>query len=127
MSSKDEIQEVFFAIRDALSVPDPAKLSTLIAEDYSGFDLRGGIETRDAILECYQPGTCRLTGLETSDLRTIVSGDLGMVTGIGILSGEYGTDSFQHTVCFCDVFKRRENRWQLLFSQTTEVQSVAKE
>ena len=122
MSSEQEVNEAFFAVRDALSIPDPEALSTLIAEDYRGFDLRGGIETRDAILEYYQPGICRLTGLETTDLRTFISGDLGIVTGIGVLSGEYGTDSFHHTVCFCDMFVRRDKRWQLLFSQTTEVQ-----
>lgn len=126
-SSEEVITEAFYAVRNALSVPDPEALDTLIAEDYRGFDIRGGVETRELILEYYRPGVCRLASLEVEDLRTHVSGNLGMLTGLGNLSGSYRDETFQHTVRFCDVFVRRDSRWLLLFGQTTEVQPTDEE
>lgn len=121
MSPTDEVLRAFYEIRDALMVPDPAALESLIANDYQGFDLRGSVETREAIIECYQPGIARLEVFEVNDIRTHVSGDLGIVTGLGELTGIYGGDRFSHTVRFCDIFVLRESLWQLFFTQTTEV------
>ncbi len=121
MSPADEVLRTFYDIRDALKGPDPAALDKLIAEDYRGFDLRGDVENREAILEFYQPGRARLEKFEVDDLRTHVSGELGVVTGLGFLSGRFGGDVFDHTVRFCDILVLRDSRWQLLFTQTTEV------
>ncbi len=121
MSNTDDLLKAFNAIRDALMAPDTATLESLIAKDYRGFDLRGNVETREAILDCYRPGVAHLEEFEVNDIRTHLSGNLGMVTGLGALTGIYGGDRFSHTVRFCDVFQFSDSRWQLLFTQTTEV------
>ena len=127
MSPTDEILQAFYDIRDALIAPDPRALDKLIAEDYRGFDLRGGVENREAILEFYRPGVARLKEFAVNDLRTQVSGNLAVVTGLGSLSGRFGGDAFNHTVRFCDIFVLRDSRWQLLFTQTTEVEHIERE
>ena len=124
MSATEEVLQAFYQIREALMEPDTATLNALIAQDYRGFDLRGHVETRDVILEFYRPGVVRLEVFEVSDIRTHVSGSLGIVTGRGSLTGSYGDDQFAHTVLFCDLFELRDARWQLLFTQTTEVEEA---
>ena len=124
MSSTDGVLRAFHDIRDALMAPDPTALENLIADDYRGFDIRGMVETREAIIECYQPGVARLEMFEVNDIRTHVSGNLGIVTGLGSLTGTYGGDRFTHVVRFCDIFEARELGWQLLFTQTTEVEET---
>jgi hypothetical protein len=121
MSSTGELLQAFDAIRDALMAPDPEALEHLIAEDYRGFDLRGHVENREAVIECYQPGVARLEVFEATDVQSHLSDCLGIVTGLGSLTGVYGGDRFSHTVRFCDVFEFRDSRWRLLFTQTTEV------
>ena len=127
MSPTDDVLRAFYDIRDALRAPDPDALDSLIAEDYRGFDLRGGVEYRETILDFYRPGVARLEKFEVNDLRTYLSENLGIVTGLGSLSGRFGGDSFDHAVRFCDVFVFREERWQLLFTQMTEIVNVERD
>ncbi len=127
MSATDEVLQAFYDIRDALKKPDPHALGRLIAEGYRGFDLRGNVENREAILEFYRPGVARLEEFDVNDLRTHVSGNLGVVTGIGSLSGRFGGDIFEHTLRFCDIFELHDSRWQLIFTQNTEIEEGERE
>ncbi len=124
MSVKDQVLEAFNGIRDALRAGDTAALTQLIAEDYRGFDLRGNPEDRKIILEVYRPGGAKLTTFEVEGLATRVIGDVGLVTGRGTIGGEYGDDTFQHTVRFMDVFARQGSTWRLIASQNTELSTT---
>jgi ketosteroid isomerase-like protein len=124
MTSEDQVLEAFDKIRDALWAGDTDALTQLIAEDYQGFDLRGNPEDRKIILEVYRPGGAKLTTFEVEELATRVIGDVGFVTGRGTIGGEYGEDTFQHTVRFMDVFAKRGSNWQLIASQNTELPST---
>jgi ketosteroid isomerase-like protein len=121
MSAEEELLTAFYEIRDALCAPDPAALEHLIAEDYRGFDLRGDIEQRQTILDSFVPGKAKLTKFELDEIDTQVFGEIGLVTGLGRIAGVYEDDRFHHTVRFCDVLVMRDSRWQLLFTQNTEV------
>ncbi len=122
MSTTGEVLEAFHDVSAALKAPDPKALDSLIAEDYRGFDLRGYVEEREAILDFYRPGHARMEEFEVNDLRTHVSATLGVVTGLGTLTGLYRGDRFKHVVRFCNIFVHRNSRWQLLFTQSTEVE-----
>ena len=121
MSAEDQLRDAFNGIRDALRARDTEALTQLIAEDYQGFDLRGDPEDRKIILEVYRPGGAKLTTFEVEDLATRIIGDVGFVTGRGTIGGEYGEDTFEHTVRFMDVFARHGTTWRLIASQNTEL------
>jgi ketosteroid isomerase-like protein len=121
VTSEDQVLEAFNKIRDALRAGDTDALTQLIAEDYQGFDLRGNPEDRQIILEVYRPGGAKLTTFEVEELATRVIGNVGFVTGRGTIGGEYGDDTFEHTVRFMDVFAKQGATWQLIASQNTEL------
>jgi hypothetical protein len=54
-------------------------------------------------------------------VATRIVGDVGLVMGLGTLSGTYGEHQFEHELRFLDVYVRRGSTWRLSVSQVTEV------
>jgi len=121
MNVEDEVLQTFNDIRDALCKPDPETLRSLIAEDYRGFDLGGGVERRSTILDFYKPGGAVLDVFEVDGIEVHVFGEVGIVTGSGRIAGRYGGDIFDHRMRFCDIYVQRGSKWLLFFTQGTEV------
>ena len=69
MSSDDEILSVFSRFRDALLANDVDTLEAIMTPDYRGYNLRGGVEGRDVVLQAYSPGVVKMDRFETSELR----------------------------------------------------------
>jgi ketosteroid isomerase-like protein len=57
-------------------------------------------------------------------MRVSVYGDTAVVTGLEKMKGTYKGAFGQFTVCFTNVFVRRDGRWQLVAHQSTEVRSL---
>jgi ketosteroid isomerase-like protein len=108
------------AVRRALLGNDVDALTRLVAEDYCGFDPSGSGNDRKRLLEAYAPGGVRLLAYETRDVAARVVGEVGLVMGLGRLSGRFGDQPFEHNLRFLDVYVRRDAAWLLLVSQATE-------
>ena len=121
MKSEDEVLRSFDSIRKALMSNDVSSLETLFAHDYRGFNLRGGVDNRDLILQAYQPGNVKLDTFDVEEKRVEVIGDVGIVTGCGYLHGSYGGETWEHHIRFLDIFINREGRWLYYLSQGTEI------
>jgi len=117
----DDLLQASEAIRHALLNNDTDSLIRLLSDDYCGFDPSGGRQDRAMMLQAYAPGGVQLQTYETSDMATRIVGDVGLVMGLGTLSGRYGDHRFRHTLRFLDVYVRRGSTWQLSLSQVTEL------
>jgi len=121
LKPEDEVLRSFDMIRKALMSNDVSSLGMLFAHDYRGFNLRGGVDSRDLILQVYQPGNVTLDTFDVEDIRVEVVGDVGMVTGCGYLHGSYDGETWEHHLRFLDIFVNREGRWLYFLSQATEI------
>lgn len=111
----------FHAVRDGLLSNDTAALEKLYAEDFRSHSLRGEAEGREAVFEAFGPGGVKLDVFEVEDLAVEVLGEVGLLTGLGSISGSYDRTEFRHRVRFVDIFVWREGRWRYHFSQSTEI------
>ena len=120
MSAEAEVQDCFHRFRDALLANDVLTLDVLLAPDYRGYNLRGEPEGRELILQAYSPGVVTMDRFETSDLRVEVFGEIGIVTGHGVVEGSAGGERWKHDLRFCDIYRHAGAGWQLYLSHATE-------
>lgn len=118
---REGLLAAFRAVRDAQMAGDPAVLRELYDEDFRSHSLCGEVEGRDAVLEAFRPGGVQLDMFEVEDLAVEVFGDVGVLTGLGSISGWLERAEFRHRVRFVDIFVRRDGRWRYHFSQSTEI------
>jgi ketosteroid isomerase-like protein len=120
-ADRDGLLEAFRGVRQALLSGDTGSIQELYAEDFRSHSLRGDVEGRDAVLEAFGPGGVKLDMFEVEDLAVEVFGDVGVLTGLGSISGWFDRSEFRHRVRFVDIFLRRDGRWRYHFSQSTEI------
>jgi ketosteroid isomerase-like protein len=123
LNTIEDLLEACEGIRQALLNNDVAALVQLVADDYCGFDPNGGKQDRAMMLQAYGPGGVQLDTYETIDVTTRVLGDVGLVMGVGTLSGRYGEHQFEHSLRFLDVYVHRGSAWLLSVSQVTELKT----
>jgi len=120
-ADRESLLAAFRAVRDALLNGDTGAIRALYAEEFRSHALSGDIEGREAVLEAFGPGGVRLDMFEVEDLVAEVFGEVGILTGLGSISGRFDKSEFRHRVRFVDVFLRRDGRWRYHFSQSTEI------
>lgn len=120
-ADRESLLAAFRAVRDALLAGDTEALRDLYAVDFRSHSIRGDVEGRAAVLEAYAPGGVRLEMFEVEDLAVEVVGGVGLLTGLGSVSGRYDETEFRHRVRFVDIFLWRDGRWRYRFSQSTEI------
>jgi len=118
---REGLLTAFRAVRDALLAGDAAALRELYDEDFRSHSLLGDIEDREAVLAAYGQGGVRLDLFEVEDVTVEVFGEVGILTGLGSISGSYEKTEFRHRVRFVDIFVWRDGRWRYHFSQSTEI------
>ena len=124
MSAIDEVLSTFNRFRDALMANDVNTLDALLAPTYRGYSLRGELEGRNAILEAYSPGVVTMDRFETSDMTVEAFGEIGIVTGCGIVEGSAGGERWSHELRFCDIYRHGANGWQLYLAYATPLGSA---
>jgi hypothetical protein len=122
---QEDVLTCFNRFRDALAACDTEALDELLAQDYRGYTLRGELEGRDVILDAYRPGVTTLDTWEVSGLEVTVFPPVGIVTGKGYVAGAWKGIPWSHELRFCDIFLKRESRWELYLSQATPIDPEA--
>ncbi len=118
---REGLLAAYQAVREALIAGDGKALRGLYAEDFRSHSLHGDVEDLAAVLDAYGPGGVRLDVFEVEDLTAEVFGEVGLLTGLGSISGSYDATEFRHRVRFVDIYLRRDGRWRYYFSQSTEI------
>lgn len=121
MNTIEDLLEAFARFRQALLTNDTAALDQLVADDYCGSDPNGATHDRAMLFEAYGPDGVQLDTYEATEVSTRVLSDVGLVMGVGTLSGRYGEIHFEHRLRFLDVYVYRDANWQLSVSQVTEI------
>jgi hypothetical protein len=120
-SKVQEVLEVSEAIRRAMIANDAEALRRHVAVDYRGSDAGGAVHTRDQMVAAYGPGGVVLELFEVDRVEARGWSDTALVEGVARISGGWQDQTFAHTLRFLDVFARRENRWVLVASQSTDI------
>jgi ketosteroid isomerase-like protein len=121
MTQEAELRATFTAIGKALGRNDREALTRLYAEEYQGHSIRGDVENRDMVLATYGSGDVRRYKMTDVEMKVEVQGDVGLISGSGIVSGTWGETEFSHLVRFLEVYLWRDSRWQCYRSQCTEI------
>ena len=79
------------------------------------------MEKRDLIFQFYKPGGVKLDKFDTEELNIDVIGDVGLISGIGIVHGRYMGEEFGHRIRFLDVYLFRNSKWECYRSHATEL------
>jgi ketosteroid isomerase-like protein len=118
---RESLMAAFRAVQQGLLANDTETLRALYAEDFRSHSLRGEVEGRQAVLEAFGPAGVHLEMFEVEDLSVEVKGEVGILTGLGQMSGRADGAEFRHRVRFVDIFLWRGGRWRYWFSQSTEI------
>jgi hypothetical protein len=108
-------------IRRAMIDHDVETLVRYVAEDYRGSDAGGRLHDRELMLSAYGPGGVTLDLFEVDQLEARGWAETTLLEGIARISGRWQDQSFAHNLRFLDVYVRRDGRWQLVASQSTDI------
>jgi Domain of unknown function (DUF4440) len=98
---------------------DLAALENVLASDYLGHDPAGRPQDRAGLIRALTSGNVRVTQLRQSQFTARVIGEIGLVTGVNALEGVELSIRFDFRLRFLDVYAWRDERWQLIASQST--------
>jgi len=120
-STSEVIKQLERDWTDAQKAGDIAKLSQIIADDWSGLGTDGNKSTKAEFLEGIKSGRSKMTAFEFGPMDVKVLGTVAIVQGSDTeKSVTNGQDSSGKWV-WMDVFVKRDGKWQAVRSQTAMV------
>jgi len=102
---------------------DAAELQRLLADDYVLYNSAGKAEDKAAFIrDC---AGMKLQPFTVEDETIRVFGDAAVLAGVATLSGTdiASGEAFSVRLRFADVWRKRDGRWQLAFTQATRAPS----
>ena len=96
-------------------------IESILAPDWSVIDLTGRVLTKAQVLQELGSGERKIESGSVDDLNVRIFGDIAIVTGRSVLSGAYQGKRVSVVQRFTDVFAKRNDRWQVVASQGTQV------
>ena len=100
---------------------DGAALARLLADDYVLFNSRGRVEDKAAFIHDYTaPGTSmKPFTVEDEVVRHWPGG--AVLGGVVTLEGTSGGKPYKVRLRFADIWRKRDGRWQVIFTGATRV------
>jgi ketosteroid isomerase-like protein len=123
-NDEQEVRAAFEKARTAMFAGDREALESLFAEDYRSVSIHGTASGREEVLATFGMGLVLLERFDATDLTVRIDGNTGILRGEGIVAGSFAGQTFEHQVRFCDIYERSNGRWQIVFSQMTEVRGA---
>ena len=98
---------------------DAAELQRLLADDYVLYNSQGKIEDKADFIRDYAGMKLQPFAVEDETIR--VFGDAAVLAGVATLSGTdlASGEAFSLRLRFADVWRKRDGRWQVAFTQAT--------
>jgi ketosteroid isomerase-like protein len=98
---------------------DAAELQRLLADDYVLYNSQGRVEGKADFIRDYAGMKLQPFAVEDETIR--VFGDAAVLAGVATLSGTdlASDEAFSVRLRFADVWRRRDGRWQVAFTQAT--------
>ena len=98
---------------------DTGELQRLLADDYVLYNSQGKVEGKEEFIRDYAGMKLRPFTIEDETIR--VFGDAAVLAGVATLSGTdiASGEAFSLRLRFADVWRKRDGRWQVAFTQAT--------
>jgi len=100
---------------------DRKTIESILAPDWSVIDLTGRVLTKAQVLQELGSGERKIESGSVDDLKVRAFGKIAIVTGRSVLAGTYQGNRVSVVLRFTDVFAKREDGWQVVASQGTQV------
>jgi len=92
-----------------------------VADEFVGVDSSGGVYSKQQDMQELKDGTFTLKSFRTEGVQVRFLRDSAIVTGRNTTTTIYKGEEETGTIRFADTFHRRDGRWQMLYSQDTNV------
>ena len=98
---------------------DAAELQRLLADDYVLYNSSGKVEGKEEFIRDYAGMKLQPFTVEDETIR--VFGDAAVLAGVATLQGIdiASGEAFSSRLRFVDVWRKRDGRWQVAFTQAT--------
>ena len=96
---------------------DAAELQRLLADDYVLFNSQGKVENKADFLRDY--AQMQLEPFTVEDETVRYWGDGAVLAGVATLKGVSEGQPFSARLRFSDIWRKRDGRWQVVFTQAT--------
>lgn len=102
---------------------DTVELQRLLADDYVLYNSAGNTETKAEFIRDYAGMKLQPFTIEDETIRLF--GDAAVLAGVATLSGTdiASGEAFSLRLRFADVWRKRDGRWQVAFTQATRAAS----
>lgn len=102
---------------------DVAELQRLLADDYVLYNSQGKVEGKAEFIRDYAGMKLQPFKVEDETIRGF--GDAAVLAGVATLSGTdiASGEAFSVRLRFADVWRKRDGRWQVTFTQATRAAS----
>jgi len=104
---------------DSLVQADTDALNDLLADNYVDTNEAGSRTDKAAIINDLKSGDLKFSSILIPEMRFHVYGDFAVVTGTGMQTGTYKSQSLSPRIVFTDSFVRQKGAWHAVASQRT--------
>lgn len=98
---------------------DADAVDGFLADDWIIVDPDGGIIDKARFLGVIKSGALSHEMMESADLRVRLYGNTAVVTGLTTTKGKFMEQDFTSCERATDIFVKRNDRWQCVFTQLT--------
>ena len=109
------LQKAFADFDRAQLHSDAAELQRLLADDYVLYNSQGKVENKADFLHDY--AQMRLEPFTVEDETVRYWGDGAVLAGVATLKGTSEGQPFSARLRFSDIWRKRDGRWQVAFTQ----------
>src|ERR1700680_3443998 len=123
----NELMRIETDLRNAYVHRDFGVPDRYVAEEFVGVDRSGSIYSKQQDMQAMKDGTFALKSFKEEDVQVRLLGDAAVVTGRNTATSLYKGKEDSFTIRFVDAFLRRDGRWQMVYSQDTNIADGTRE
>src|SRR5262245_54952616 len=116
-----ELMQAVHAYDEAQLHGDRAALERLLAPDYVLVNSRGQVQDKASLIADYTTPGNSLEPFEIREPVQRVWNDGAVMGGLVTLRGVNGGEHFEATLRFADVWAKRDDAWQVVFTEVTPI------
>lgn len=120
---RHEVEQLEEQWRSAMVDANSDAMGKLLADDYTGINANGAIQTREQMLAGLHSGAIRLTSLAISDRKVRVYGSTAVVTSQAELEGTRDAQSISGKYRYTRVYVRNgQGQWRIVSFEASRIQ-----
>jgi len=116
---QEELVKLEKELAQAVTKNDADAVDGFLADDWIIVDPDGGIIDKARFLGVIKSGVLSHELMESADLRVRLYGNTAVVTGLTTTKGKFMGQDFASCERATDIFVKRNDRWQCVFTQLT--------